>query len=98
MSDAQPNATIHPRLEQALQMPRIAIESTLPVVDDGRFAAKAIIWAARRNPQVNASWHDTHYTLKNYVNLGIAAAKRGAVDPVKLRSSHGRGTDKGRRA
>jgi len=43
MSDAQPNATIHPRLEQALQMPRIAIESTLPVVDDGRFAAKAII-------------------------------------------------------
>lgn len=47
------------------------------------FAAKAIIWAARRNPQVNASWHDTHYTLKNYVNLGIAAATpRGLVVPV----------------
>lgn len=43
MSDAQPNATIHPRLEEALQMPRIAIESTLPVVDEGRFAAKAVI-------------------------------------------------------
>ncbi|NLS09153.1 2-oxo acid dehydrogenase subunit E2 [Nesterenkonia sp. MY13] len=47
------------------------------------FAAKAIIWAARRNPQVNATWHDTHYTLRNYVNLGIAAATpRGLVVPV----------------
>ncbi|GAA1116865.1 dihydrolipoamide acetyltransferase family protein [Nesterenkonia jeotgali] len=47
------------------------------------FAAKAIIWAARRNPQVNATWHDTHYTLRNYVNLGVAAATpRGLVVPV----------------
>ncbi len=47
------------------------------------FAAKAIIWAARRNPQINASWHTTHYTLKNYVNLGIAAATpRGLVVPI----------------
>ncbi|WP_022872139.1 dihydrolipoamide acetyltransferase family protein [Nesterenkonia alba] len=47
------------------------------------FAAKAIIWAARRNPQINATWHETHYTLRNYVNLGIAAATpRGLVVPV----------------
>lgn len=47
------------------------------------FAARAIIWAARRNPQVNASWHETHYTLHNYVNLGVAAATpRGLVVPV----------------
>ena len=47
------------------------------------FAAKAIIWAARRNRQVNATWHDTHYTLCNYVNLGIAAATpRGLIVPV----------------
>lgn len=47
------------------------------------FAAKAIIWAARRSPQVNATWHGTHYTLRNYVNLGIAAATpRGLVVPV----------------
>ncbi|MGJ9372771.1 dihydrolipoamide acetyltransferase family protein [Nesterenkonia sp. CF4.4] len=47
------------------------------------FAAKAIIWAVRRNPQVNATWHDTHYTLKNYLNLGVAAATpRGLVVPV----------------
>ncbi|MDO5492971.1 MAG: dihydrolipoamide acetyltransferase family protein [Nesterenkonia sp.] len=47
------------------------------------FVAKAIIWAARRNPQVNATWHDETYSLKNYVNLGIAAATpRGLVVPV----------------
>lgn len=47
------------------------------------FAAKAIMWAARRHPQVNASWHETHYTLHNYVNLGVAAATpRGLVVPV----------------
>ena len=43
MNDAQPHAIIHPRLEQALKMPRIAIEATEPVLDGGRFAAKAII-------------------------------------------------------
>lgn len=47
------------------------------------FAAKAIIWAARRNRQVNATWHESHYTLRNYVNLGIAASTpRGLVVPV----------------
>ena len=47
------------------------------------FAAKAIIWAARRNPQVNATWHDTYFTVRNYVNLGIAAATpRGLMVPV----------------
>lgn len=47
------------------------------------FAAKAIIRAARKNPQVNATWHDSHYTLCNYVNLGIAAATpRGLVVPI----------------
>lgn len=42
MTDAQALAPLHPRLEQALQMGRIAIEATEPVVDNGRFAAKAI--------------------------------------------------------
>lgn len=47
------------------------------------FVAKAIIWAARRNPQVNATWNGDTYTLKNYLNLGIAAATpRGLVVPV----------------
>lgn len=47
------------------------------------FAAKAIIWAARKHPHITATWHETHFTKRNYVNLGIAAATpRGLVVPV----------------
>ncbi|WP_028237943.1 alpha-1,4-glucan--maltose-1-phosphate maltosyltransferase [Stutzerimonas azotifigens] len=43
MIEAVQPDSLHPRLEEALNMPRIAIESTEPVVDGGRFAAKGII-------------------------------------------------------
>lgn len=44
--------------------------------------AKAVMWAIRRNPTVNATWTDTEYTIKHYVNLGIAAATpRGLIVP-----------------
>ncbi|MGO1543785.1 MAG: dihydrolipoamide acetyltransferase family protein [Gulosibacter sp.] len=44
--------------------------------------AKAVIWAIRRNPTVNATWTDEEYTIKHYVNLGIAAATpRGLLVP-----------------
>jgi 2-oxoisovalerate dehydrogenase E2 component (dihydrolipoyl transacylase) len=44
--------------------------------------AKALIWAVRRNPTVNAQWTDTEIVVKNYVNLGIAAATpRGLIVP-----------------
>ncbi|SIO01276.1 dihydrolipoamide acetyltransferase family protein [Agromyces cerinus] len=44
--------------------------------------AKAMIWAVRRNPTVNAQWTDTEIVVKNYVNLGIAAATpRGLIVP-----------------
>jgi len=44
--------------------------------------AKAIIWAVRRNPTVNAQWTDSDIIVKHYVNLGIAAATpRGLVVP-----------------
>ncbi|MDN5813247.1 MAG: 2-oxo acid dehydrogenase subunit E2, partial [Micrococcaceae bacterium] len=47
---------------------------------------KAVIWAAARNPGVNASWVDTgqgaEIHVKHFVNLGIAAATpRGLVVP-----------------
>lgn len=45
-------------------------------------AAKAIIWAVRRNPMVNSTWTDQEITVHHYVNLGIAAATpRGLVVP-----------------
>lgn len=44
--------------------------------------AKAVIWAAGRNPSVNAAWTDQEILLKGFVNLGIAAATpRGLVVP-----------------
>ncbi|AMB59833.1 dihydrolipoamide acetyltransferase family protein [Microterricola viridarii] len=44
--------------------------------------AKAMIWAVRRNPTVNAAWGDEEIVVKHYVNLGIAAATpRGLIVP-----------------
>ncbi|MET0725059.1 MAG: dihydrolipoamide acetyltransferase family protein, partial [Leifsonia sp.] len=44
--------------------------------------AKAMIWAVRRNPTVNAAWTDEEIIVKHYVNLGIAAATpRGLIVP-----------------
>ncbi|GAA1794362.1 dihydrolipoamide acetyltransferase family protein [Agromyces lapidis] len=44
--------------------------------------AKAMLWAVRRNPTVNAQWTDDEIIVKHYVNLGIAAATpRGLIVP-----------------
>jgi 2-oxoisovalerate dehydrogenase E2 component (dihydrolipoyl transacylase) len=44
--------------------------------------AKAVIWAARRNPTVNSTWTDTEIIVHHFVNLGIAAATpRGLIVP-----------------
>jgi pyruvate dehydrogenase E2 component (dihydrolipoamide acetyltransferase) len=48
------------------------------------FVAKAVLLAARRTPEINATWDDAagEIVLKQYVNLGIAAAtERGLVVP-----------------
>ncbi len=50
--------------------------------------AKAIIWAVRRNPMVNSAWTDTEIIVRNYVNLGIAAATpRGLIVP-NIKDAH----------
>lgn len=48
--------------------------------------ARAVIWAARRTPMVNAAWIETdagaEISVRHYVNLGIAAATpRGLLVP-----------------
>lgn len=48
--------------------------------------ARAVIWAVRRNPMVNAAWVETEngaeIAVRHYVNLGIAAATpRGLLVP-----------------
>ncbi|WP_437583028.1 dihydrolipoamide acetyltransferase family protein [Paramicrobacterium sp. CJ85] len=44
--------------------------------------ARAIVWAVRRNPSVNATWTDEEIIIHHYVNLGVAAATpRGLIVP-----------------
>jgi 2-oxoisovalerate dehydrogenase E2 component (dihydrolipoyl transacylase) len=44
--------------------------------------AKAVLLAIRRYPMVNSTWAETEIVVKDYVNLGIAAAtERGLVVP-----------------
>ncbi|WP_336652513.1 MULTISPECIES: dihydrolipoamide acetyltransferase family protein [unclassified Leucobacter] len=44
--------------------------------------AKAMLWAIRRNPEINSTFTDTEIIRHNFVNLGIAAATpRGLVVP-----------------
>jgi len=48
------------------------------------FVAKAVVLAARKTPEINATWDEAagEIVLKHYVNLGIAAATpRGLVVP-----------------
>lgn len=48
------------------------------------FLARAVMLAARRTPEINASWDEAagEIVLKHYVNLGIAAATdRGLIVP-----------------
>ncbi|MCS5717401.1 2-oxo acid dehydrogenase subunit E2 [Herbiconiux sp. CPCC 205763] len=44
--------------------------------------AKAVIWAVQRNPMVNSAFTEKEIVVRNYVNLGIAAATpRGLIVP-----------------
>ncbi|GAB3853732.1 hypothetical protein GCM10029963_45480 [Micromonospora andamanensis] len=44
--------------------------------------AKAVLLAVRRHPMVNSSWAGDEIVVKEYVNLGIAAAtERGLIVP-----------------
>ena len=44
--------------------------------------ARAVIWAAARNPSVNATWAGDEILVKHFMNLGIAAATpRGLMVP-----------------
>jgi pyruvate dehydrogenase E2 component (dihydrolipoamide acetyltransferase) len=54
------------------------------------FVAKAVLLAATRTPEINATWDDAagEIVLKHYVNLGIAAATaRGLIVP-NIKDAH----------
>jgi pyruvate dehydrogenase E2 component (dihydrolipoamide acetyltransferase) len=50
--------------------------------------AKAVIWAVQRNPMVNSAFTEKEIIVRNYVNLGIAAATpRGLIVP-NIKDAH----------
>jgi pyruvate dehydrogenase E2 component (dihydrolipoamide acetyltransferase) len=50
--------------------------------------AKAVLVALKRHPMVNSSWAGDEIVVKNYVNLGIAAAtERGLIVP-NIKDAH----------
>jgi 2-oxoisovalerate dehydrogenase E2 component (dihydrolipoyl transacylase) len=54
------------------------------------FVAKAVVLAAQKTPEINATWDDERgeIVLKHYVNLGIAAATdRGLIVP-NIKDAH----------
>ena len=53
--------------------------------------AKAVCWAAGRNPRINSAFDGDEIVIKKYVNLGIAAATpRGLVVP-NIKNAHALG-------
>lgn len=73
--DATRTMELVKRLKQSSEFEGVKISPLL-------IFSKALIWAVRRNPEVNASWTDEEIIVYNYVNLGIAAATpRGLVVP-----------------
>jgi pyruvate dehydrogenase E2 component (dihydrolipoamide acetyltransferase) len=51
--------------------------------------AKAVLLALKRHPMINSSWAGDEIVVKNYVNLGIAAAtERGLIVP-NIKNAHG---------
>ncbi|MBB5806659.1 pyruvate dehydrogenase E2 component (dihydrolipoamide acetyltransferase) [Saccharothrix ecbatanensis] len=75
--DVTPMMELRARLKEAREFRGVKIT---PLA----FAAKAVILAARRTPDVNATWDEAAQEIvyKDYVHLGIAAATpRGLVVP-----------------
>ena len=75
--DMTPTMELRTRLQT---LPEFAGVKVTPLL----FVAKALLLAAKRNPEINATWDDEaqEIVVKGYVNLGIAAATpRGLMVP-----------------
>jgi pyruvate dehydrogenase E2 component (dihydrolipoamide acetyltransferase) len=82
-----PHVTEFLTLDMTRSMRALERIKALPDWQDTRVSplllvAKAVLLATRRHPMVNSSWQGDHIVVKDYVNLGIAAATdRGLIVP-----------------
>jgi 2-oxoisovalerate dehydrogenase E2 component (dihydrolipoyl transacylase) len=73
--DMTPSMELLPRLRA---LPELANVKVTPLL----LVAKALLLAIRRNPEINSTFTDEEIIVKDYVNLGIAAATpRGLLVP-----------------
>ena len=90
-----PHVTVFHTVDVTRSMKLVARLKEDPAFADVRvtpllLAAKALVLAVRRHPQINASWDDDAQEIvyKHYINLGIAAATpRGLVVP-NIKDAH----------
>ena len=90
-----PHVTVFHTLDVTATMDLVAKLKTDKEFADVRvtpllIAAKALLFAIRRHPEVNASWDEVRQEIvyKHYVNLGIAAATpRGLIVP-NIKDAH----------
>ena len=86
-----PHVTVWKEIDASRTMELVKRLKAAPEYADIRVSpllimARAVIWAARRTPMVNAAWVETEdgaeIVVRHYVNLGIAAATpRGLLVP-----------------
>ncbi len=86
-----PHVTVWKEIDASRTMELVKRLKAAPEYADIRVSpllimARAVIWAARRTPMVNAAWVETEggaeILVRHYVNLGIAAATpRGLLVP-----------------
>jgi pyruvate dehydrogenase E2 component (dihydrolipoamide acetyltransferase) len=82
-----PHVSVFTTVDVTRAMRALARLRALPGWQDLRvspllLAAKAALLALKRHPMINSSWAGNEIVVKNYVNLGIAAAtERGLIVP-----------------
>ncbi len=92
-----PHVTVWKEVDATRTMELVKLLKASPDYADIRVSpllvvARAVIWAVRRNPMVNAAWVETEdgaeIAVRHYVNLGIAAATpRGLLVP-NIKDAH----------
>jgi pyruvate dehydrogenase E2 component (dihydrolipoamide acetyltransferase) len=88
-----PHVSVFNTVDVTRAMRALARLRTLPEWRDVRVSplllvSKAILLAIKRHPMINSSWAGDEIVVKNYVNLGIAAAtERGLIVP-NIKDAH----------
>lgn len=89
-----PHVSLFVDVDATATMERVAELKADPTFGDVKVSpllivARAVIRAAVRNPNVNATWTDDEIVVKKFVNLGIAAATpRGLIVPNIKHAHH----------